>query len=89
MLKPITEEEKAKFTLCVQADKARDELLAEVYESGYEGYLDIWGVVSRNKKKKLVLDVKCAKVMYPNALTSHPDAARYHVAQGKGVKKLK
>ena len=44
MLKPITEAERAKFTLKTQFQRGVEELLAESYESGYSGYLDIWPV---------------------------------------------
>lgn len=88
MLKPITEVERAQFTLKHQLEKAVEELLAEAYESGYTGYLDIWPLI-KTSKNKLVMEVQSKKVPQPAALFSHAEAIRYHVQQGKGCKRIK
>lgn len=49
MLPPVTEHEKASYTLKLQLQKATEELLAEAYESGYTGYIDIWPVIKTKK----------------------------------------
>jgi len=88
MLKPVTEEEKAIFTLRVQADKAKEELLSEAFYSDYDGYLDIWAVI-KTKKGKLVLEMETKRLSNSTQSLSHKDAVRYHVMPGKGVKKIK
>ena len=87
MLPPITEQEKAVYTLRLQLQKATEELLAEVYEAGYTGYVDIWPVIKSNKKQ-LILEVESKKVLTASSL-SHNEAMRYHVQQGKGCKRIK
>jgi hypothetical protein len=94
MLKPITTEEKLKFTLEIEGERACQELLAELfYEEKYNGYVDIWPVFSTQKaafrKAKLKLTIKSNKVLSAASSLSHPDASRFHVCQGKGVKLLK
>ena len=88
MLKPITEEERAKYTLKVQTEKATQELLAEAYEAGYNGYIDIWPELSNNKKQ-LIFEMKSKKILTVSSPRSHDFAIRYHVLQGKGCKKIK
>lgn len=88
MLKPITEAERAKYTIKIHTERATQELLAEAYESGYNGYIDIWPII-KTKKDKLVLELKSKKVSTAvESLTSF-EAVRYHVAPNKGVKKIK
>jgi hypothetical protein len=88
MLPPITEQEKAVYTLRLQLQKATEELLAEVYEAGYTGYVDIWPVIKSNKKQ-LILEVESKKVLTASSSLSHNEAMRYHVQQGKGCKRIK
>lgn len=88
MLPPITEQEKALYTLKLQLEKATEELLAEVYEAGYTGYVDIWPVVKTNKKQ-LILEVESKKVLHASSGLSHQEAMRYHIQQGKGCKRIK
>lgn len=88
MLPPITEQEKASYTLKLQLQKATEELLAEVYEAGYTGYVDIWPVIKSNKKQ-LILEVESKKVLTASSTLSNQDAMRYHVQQGKGCKRIK
>ena len=88
MLKPITEEEKAKYTLKVQTERAIQELLAEAYESGYNGYIDIWPIIN-SEKKQIIFEIQSKKILTPSAEASNKFAVRYHVLQGKGCKKIK
>jgi hypothetical protein len=88
MLPPITEQEKAMYTIKLQLEKATEDLLAEAYESGYTGYLDIWPLIKSNKKQ-LILEVESKKVLTSSSALSHKEAMRYHVQQGKGCKRIK
>ena len=88
MLPPITEQEKAVYTLKLQLQKATEELLAEAYESGYTGYLDIWPVI-KTKKGQLIMEVESKKVSHSSASSTHEEAMRYHIQQGKGCKRIK
>lgn len=90
MLKPVTEREKAEYTLKIQTGKAIEEILTELYFGGYEGFVDIWPVVKPDKKTgKLVLEVKSKKTLIATAKMADDGAARYHIAQGKGFKMIK
>lgn len=88
MLKPITEVERAQYTLKIQLQKATEELLAEAYESGYTGYLDIWPVI-KTKKGQLIMEVESKKVLHSSSSTKHEEVMRYHIQQGKGCKRIK
>lgn len=88
MLPPITEHEKALYTLKLQLQKATEELLAEVYEAGYTGYVDIWPVL-KTKKTQLIMEVESKKVLLAVSPMSHNEAMRYHIQQGKGCKRIK
>lgn len=88
MLKPITEEERAKYTLQMQFHRGVEELLSEAYEAGYNGYLDIWPSIS-TKNNKLIMSVESKKVSFASSVQSHPEALRYHVCQNKGCKRIK
>jgi hypothetical protein len=88
MLKPVTEAEKAKFTLRLQFDRAVQELLSEAYEAGYKGYLDIWPEMS-TKDKQLVMTVQSSKATFASSALSNSDAIRYHVVPAKGCKRIK
>ena len=88
MLKPITEVERAQYTLKLQLQKATEELLAESYEAGYTGYLDIWPVI-KTKKNQLIMEVESKKVSQSASPPSHQEAMRYHIQQGKGCKRIK
>jgi hypothetical protein len=88
MLTPITEAEKAKYTLKIQFERAVEELLVETYESGYTGYLDIWPVVNTNKNQ-VVMKVACKKVLLAVSPSTNSEAMRYHIQQGKGCKRIK
>lgn len=88
MLKPVTVQEKAEYTLKIQTAKATEELLADYYYSGYDGYVDIWPVIKTDKKtKQLVLEVKSKKITTTSKPTTS-NSARYHIAQNKGVKMI-
>jgi len=88
MLKPITEAERAKFTLKTQFQRGVEELLADSYESGYTGYLDIWPVLS-TKDKRVIMSVSSKKVGFASSVPSDSEAIRYHIIQGKGCKRIK
>jgi hypothetical protein len=88
MLPPITEQEKAMYTIKLQLEKATEDLLSEAYESGYSGYIDIWPIVTNNKKQ-VILEVSSKKVLTASSSLSHKEAMRYHVQQGKGCKRIK
>jgi hypothetical protein len=88
MLRPITEEEKAKFTLQVQFQRGVEELLSEVYETGYSGYLDIWPVIT-TKNKQVILSISSNKVSFASSPDSNKDSIRYHIVQDKGCKRIK
>jgi len=51
MLPPITEQEKAVYTLRLQLEKGTEELLVEAYESGQA--ISISGLLSTLRKTKL------------------------------------
>lgn len=90
MLKPVTEQEKARYTLEIQFHRAVQELLCETYESGYSGYVDIWPVFESNKKNtQVVMTVSSAKVLVSSPTKKRPGAQRYHIVQGKGCKRVK
>jgi len=76
------------YTIKLQLEKATEDLLAEAYESGYSGYIDIWPIVSNNKNQ-LILEVSSKKVLTASSFLSHKEAMRYHVQQGKGCKRIK
>lgn len=86
MLKPVTVEEKLTFTLQLQAEKARDELLAEIYYEGYEGHVDIWPEVK--KGKGVEFKVLSAKILNPLSPLTNKNATRFLVTQGKGCKQV-
>lgn len=88
MLHPITEQEKAQHTLKIELQRATEELLSEAYESGYNGYIDIWPVVEA-KKKQLVFTVQSKKITIATTDLSNKEAMRYHVVQGKGCKRVR
>lgn len=88
MLKPITEEEKAKYTFKIQLERAVQELLSEAYESGYEGYIDIWPEMKMDKKR-IIFEVKSNRVLLSTSPQSASDAMRYHIAKNKGCKRIK
>lgn len=88
MLKPITEQEKAAFTLKAQLERSIQELLAEAYDAGYTGYLDIWPEMDHGRKQ-VIMTVKSGKVLSSTSPMSDENAIRYHVAQGKGCKRIK
>ena len=85
MLRPITTEEKLEFTLRVQADKAKDEILWNLLEEPYNGFVDIWPMIYK-KKGKVVLEVKFEKVKTSDQKLTNKDSTRYHVLPGRGVK---
>lgn len=86
MWKPVTEDEKAVYTLKFQTQKAIDELLGELYYSGYNGFVQIWPEITK-KKKKLVLEIKLEKyTLIPEK--SKEESVRYQIIQGKGCKKI-
>lgn len=88
MLKPITEEERAKYTLKIQFQRGTEELLSEAYESGYNGYIDIWPLLTV-KDNKLIMTVQSSKVPFVSTVNSHAEAIRYHICQHKGCKRIK
>lgn len=88
MLHPITEAERAKFTLKTQFQRGVEELLAESYDSGYSGYLDIWPTLT-TKDKQVVMSVSSQKVGFASSNLSDPEAIRYHILQDKGCKRIK
>jgi len=88
MLKPVTKDEKLEFTLRVQADKAKDEILWELLEEKYNGFVDIWPEMYK-KKGQLVLEMKFLKVKTSDESVTNENSVRYHVLPGKGVKIIK
>ena len=89
MLKPVTKQEKLEYTLKMQAEIGREELLEEAYFSGYEGYLDIWLVSIKTEKKEIKLQLQSKRVPAYHSTMSHPDAVRYSILQKKGYKPVK
>jgi hypothetical protein len=87
MLSPITKKEKLQFTLKLQAEKGRDEILWQLIEENYTGLVDIWPVV-RKTKKSVVLEVLFEKVK-PTDELKNEKAIRYSVIPSKGVKIIK
>lgn len=85
MLKPVTKDEKIEFTLRVQADKAKDEILWQLLDEKYNGFVDIWAEIYK-KKGKLVLEVKHAKIKTSDETLTNKNSVRYHILPGKGVK---
>lgn len=88
MLKPITEQERAAFTLKFQFQKAVEELLLEAIDAGYQGYLDVWPEISKSKSSEVCMEVKSKKIPSAVSSKSHPDCARYHVVPSKGYKRI-
>lgn len=88
MLPPITEHEKTLYTLKLQLQKATEELLAEVYDAGYTGYVDIWPIIKSNKNQ-IIMEVESKKVLLAVSPLSQNEAMRYHIQQGKGYKRIK
>lgn len=88
MLKPVTKDEKLEFTLRVQSDKAKDEILWQLLDENYNGFVDIWPEIYK-KKGKLVLEVKHLKVKTSEEKSTNENSTRYHILPGKGVKIIK
>ena len=88
MLPPVTEHERTQYTLKLQFEKAIQELLAEAYEAGYEGYLDIWPILDATSKQ-LIMSVQSKKISSSFSKPSHKEALRYHVSPGKGCKRIR
>lgn len=87
-LRPITKEEKLVMTLKIQADKAMNEMLADLLDANFNGYVDIWPVIKVNKKKT-VLEVGMRKLLSGNVPRTNADSLRFHVVPGKGCKEIK
>jgi len=88
MLKPITEQERAAFTLQFQFQKAVEELLLEAIDAGYQGYVDVWPEISKSKSSEICMEVRSKKIPSPASSKSHTDCARYHVVPSKGYKRI-
>jgi hypothetical protein len=88
MLKPVTEEERLEFTLRIQASKGTDELLNDLLDKNYNGFVDIWPEIKK-VKKEVVLTIKYDKVKLSSEPLSNENAVRYHIFPGKGVKIIK
>ena len=73
MLHPITDAEKAQFTVKVAADRLTNELLAQTYEAKYAGFLDVWYEVV-TKQGSLQVVIHSAKVN--NSTSPHSPASR-------------
>ena len=90
MLKPVTREEKARFTLQLQAEKGTEEILAELFENQYDGLVDIWPKISIGKKnQQVVLELQHKLVPLISTPPTDPNSVRYHVCPGKGCKRIK
>jgi len=88
MLKPVTEHEKATFTIKHNFQKAVEELLYEIYSDGFNGTVDIYPIFSVDQRtNKITMEVKSEKVSGFKAAVP-PGGARFHVQQGKGCKKI-
>ena len=88
MLKPITKEEKLDMTLRIQATKAVDEILWELLDEKYHGYVDIWPLISK-EKKEMVLEIKFKKINNGSEPLINERAIRYFINPGHGVKVIK
>lgn len=87
MKEPLSVEKKINVTLAVQGQKAIEELLSELYESGYKGYVDLWFVMEPTKNG-LVLEINSTKVNTAYSPKTHEQSIRYHIVPGKGYKQL-
>jgi hypothetical protein len=79
----MNEEQKLHFTIETQIEKATDELLCELLDEGYKGWVDIQIDIS-TKKGQVIVEAKSHKVStlgQPHAKNS----MRFHVAS-QGVK---
>lgn len=90
MLKPVTKEEKLGYTLQVQANKAAEELLADLYYlEEYDGYVDIWCNISNDAKNRtLNTEVRSKKVPLLSSPISNADALRFQLTQNKGIRQV-
>ena len=89
MLKPVTDQERLTFTLKIQAAKATEEILADLFhEQKYKGVVDIWPVLSIAKNGQVVLTVEYKKVQPGVVRLTHQHATRFIVDPVKGVKQL-
>lgn len=88
MLKPITSGERLELTMKIQFEKAIEELLYDLYEQKYNGFVDIWADIVK-KKGKVVLDVQLKKIKVGSDPVTNDKCVRYHILPGKGVKKIK
>jgi hypothetical protein len=88
MLKPVTKEEKLKYTLQLQAEKALDEILGIlVYEEKYAGYVDIWPIIDATNKK-VMFKMEHKKILNMVVPLSDNDAIRYLIVPDKGAKMI-
>jgi hypothetical protein len=85
MLKPVTPTEKLGYTVQQQLVRGTEELLAEIYESGYTGYVDIWHTL-KFSKGQVVFDMHMMKIPSSAIKPKHSPYSRWYVVQGKGVK---
>lgn len=87
MLKPVTATEKLGYTVQQQLVRGTEELLAEIYESGYTGFVDIWHTFKLNKGQ-VVFDMHMTKIPSSTIKPKHTPCTRWYVVQGKGVKPI-
>lgn len=86
MWKPITEDEKAIFTIKFQTEKAINDLLSELYYSDYDGIVEIVANI-RKENSKLVLDVSYEKIFSPTQKRKE-NSVRFKIIKGKGCQKI-
>jgi hypothetical protein len=85
MIKPITDEEKLNFTLKTQADKATNEILWQLLDEKYNGFVDLWPQIYK-KKNQIILEIKYKKIKSSTDPKTNTNSIRYHVLAEKGVK---
>lgn len=90
MLKPLTNNEKLGHTVTQQLTRGTEELLAEVYESGYTGFIDIrCSVAESQASKEVVLNLLLDKLPSSTVKTKAAPSdhvTRWQVVQGKGCR---
>lgn len=77
----MKEEKRLQFTIEMQMAKAVDELLADLIEEAYEGYVDIVANI-KTKKGQVILDTKVHKMKSPNEPRPQ-NSMRFHVLPPK------
>lgn len=88
MLKPATRHEKLEYTIKFQGERAINELLSELIEQGYQGYVDIW-FSTETKEGEVLFKVESKKITHKSQPLTNPNTARFHIEPSKGAKLIK